>query len=205
VTASPALAAALEKALDLLLRQDPQALQRCAAMEGRVVALQISGFGLTLYFAPGPEGIQVLSYYEGEPDTRLRGTPLALARMSLGGRENALFKGDVEIRGDTEVGQQLQDILAATEWDWEEQLSRVTGDIVAHQTGELVRRAGRSIADGRETLRQDLTEYLQEESRLLPSRGEVEHFLSEVDQLRADADRLSARVQRLLRAASTES
>lgn len=200
-----ALATALERALDLLLRQDPRALQRCAAMEGKVVALEITGFGLTLYFLPGPEGIQVLSQYGGEPDTRLRGTPMALAGMSLGGRENALFKGDVEIRGDTDTGQQLQDILADTQWDWEEQLSRLTGDVVAHQTGELVRRASRSISAGRDTLERDLAEYLQEESRLLPSRSEVERFLSEVDRLRADADRLSARVERLLQAAATES
>jgi ubiquinone biosynthesis protein UbiJ len=205
VNPTPAIASAVETALDLLLRQDAQALRRCAAMEGKVVAVEVTGFWLTLYFLPGAEGIQVLSQYEGEPDTQLRGTPMALAHVSLGGRETALFEGDVEVRGDTGAGQQLQDILAGIEWDWEEQLSRFTGDVVAHQTGELVRGASRSISAGRDTLGRNVAEYLQEESRLLPTRSELEQFLSEVDRVRADADRLSARVERLLRAAAIDS
>jgi len=47
------------------------------------------------------------------------------------------------------------------------------------------------------TLGQDVTEYLQEESRLLARRDRVEVFLRAVDELRAAADRLEKRVERL--------
>ncbi len=198
MTPASALAAALETALDLYLKQDPEALRRCGDMQGKVIALDINGLGLALYFIPGPDGIQVLSHYEGAADTRLRGSPLGLARMSLGSRDDTLFEGTVEIQGDTETGQQLQDILASTEWDWEEQLSRVTGDIVAHQIGTLARRARDFLGATRTTLEHDVSEYLQEESLLLPCRAEAERFFAEVDCQRADVDRLSARVQRLL-------
>jgi ubiquinone biosynthesis protein UbiJ len=43
----------------------------------------------------------------------------------------------------------------------------------------------------------DVSEYLQEESRLLPTRHEVEAYLNAVDALRASADRLEQRVARL--------
>lgn len=195
---SPTLAAALESALDLYLKQDPEALEHCAAMEGKVIELEITGVGLLLYFIPGADGIQVFSRYEGEADTRLVGSPLGFARLTLGAREDALFQGAVEIRGDSETGQQFQDILSHLEWDWEEQLSRVTGDVLAHQIGNLSRQVRRFARDTRETLTQDLSEYLQEESRLLPTRIEVGHFLDEVDQLRSDVDRLTARIERLL-------
>ena len=198
MTPASALAAALESALDLYLKQDPEALRRCGGMEGRVVAVDIAGLGLSLYFIPGPDGIQVLSHYEGRPDTRLRGSPLGFARMVLGSRDDTLFEGGVEIRGDTETGQQLQDILVNTEWDWEEQLSRLTGDVVAHQIGTLARRARKFLGSSRDTVERDISEYLQEESLLLPCRTEIERFLGEVDCLRADLDRLSARVERLL-------
>jgi ubiquinone biosynthesis protein UbiJ len=198
LTAASALAAALETALGLYLRQEPEALRRCGDMAGKVVALDVSGINLSLYFLPGSDGIQVLADYEGEADTRLRGSPLGFARMSLGSRDDALFAGAVEIQGDTETGQQLQDILRATDWDWEEQLSHLTGDIVAHQVGTLARGARHLFADSRDTLQRDTSEYLQEEARLLPCRSEMEHFLADVDTLRADLDRLSARVQRLL-------
>lgn len=167
-------------------------------MDGKVIGLDIAGLGLSLYFIPGPEGILVMGRYEGEPDTRLRGSPLGLARLVLGPREDALFEGAVEIQGDSETGEQFQDILSAVDWDWEEQLSRITGDVIAHQAGNLAHKATQFLRNSRDTLQQDTSEYLQEEARLLPARIEVGYFLEEVDQLRAGVDRLSARVERLL-------
>ncbi len=204
MTPASALAAALESALDLYLKQDPEALRRCGGMEGKVIALDIAGLGVSLYFLPGPDGIQVLGHYEGQADTRLRGSPMGIGRMVLGSRDDTLFEGAVDIEGDTETGQQLQDILLSTEWDWEEQLSRLTGDVVAHQIGTVARRARQFLAASRSTLERDMSEYLQEESLLLPCRIEIERFLNEVDCLRADLDRLSARVERLLQATAAE-
>ena len=43
----------------------------------------------------------------------------------------------------------------------------------------------------------NIREYLQEESRELPSRYEVERFTADVNALRDDVERLAARVQRL--------
>ncbi len=164
-----------------------------------MVALEISGLDLKFYLF-GDEGkISVLSLYEGPVDTRLTGSPLGFARLALDNREDALFQGAVRIEGDSEVGQQLQDLLAGADWDWEEQLSRVTGDVVAHQAGRFASRLRQTFEDTRETLVRDCGEYLQEESRLLPTRVEVDYFLASVDRLRDDGERLQARVQRLLR------
>jgi ubiquinone biosynthesis protein UbiJ len=43
----------------------------------------------------------------------------------------------------------------------------------------------------------DLSEYLQEESRIVPAKPEIEAFMDGVDILRSDVDRLHARVERL--------
>jgi ubiquinone biosynthesis protein UbiJ len=51
-------------------------------------------------------------------------------------------------------------------------------------------RIGRSARD-------NLSEYLTEEARLLPHRFEVEDFLGEVDVLRDDCERLAARISLL--------
>ncbi|TCK16839.1 ubiquinone biosynthesis protein UbiJ [Thiogranum longum] len=196
---TPALiSAALESALDLYLKQDPDALQRCAALRDKVIAINLTGTDFSLYLLPDAEGIKVLTHYEGKPDTLLRGTPAGFARLALETREDALFHGAVEIIGDTETGQAFQELLSRVDWDWEEQLSRLTGDTVAHQLGELVRKGQRWLTESGDTLQQDLSEYLQEEARLLPARVELSTFLDAVDQLRSDTDRLSARVERLL-------
>jgi len=193
------LTAALESALDLCLKQDPDALPRCAALQDKVIAVNLTGTEFTLYFLPDVEGIKVLGFYEGEPDTLLCGTPAGFARLALEAREDALFHGAVEISGDTEIGQQFQDILTGIDWDWEEQLSKLTGDMVANQVGELARKGLKWLGDTSETLQQDLSEYLQEEAQLLPTRTELNAFLDDVDQLRADTDRMAARVERLLK------
>jgi len=193
------LSAALESALDLYLKQDPDALQHCAALQDKVIAVNLAGTELTLYFLPDAQGVKVLTHYEGEPDTLLRGTPAGFARLAVESREDALFHGAIEIIGDTETGQQFQDLLAGVDWDWEEQLSKLTGDALAHQVGELVRKGRRWLDESSDTLQQDLSEYLQEEARLLPTRTEIDEFLDNVDQLRTDTDRLAARVERLVK------
>ena len=194
-----AATAALEAALNRYLALDPDTLRRMAELEGRVIGLQWHGSGLALYFLPGPGGVQVLSHYEGEADTLLSGSPLALAELGLGGdRERALFSGAVEIRGDTATGQRFQQILAAMDIDWEEHLSRLVGDIAAHQAARLARQGQQYVRHSADTLRQDLGEYLTEEAGLLPARIQVENFLADIDRLRMDTDRLEARVQRLL-------
>ena len=75
----------------------------------------------------------------------------------------------------------------------------LVGDRLAHQAGRALRH-GRdyATATGR-TLRQDLSEYLTEEARLLPTRPELERFHADVDILRDDAERLQAQLQRLER------
>jgi ubiquinone biosynthesis protein UbiJ len=198
MSAASTLAAALESALDFYLKQQPEALARSAALTGRCIAITLVGTGITLYFRPDAEGIQVLSQYEGDVDTQISGSPLGFARLKLDNREDALFQGTVQIHGDTDIGQQFQDILGASGWDWEEQLSHITGDVIAHQAGRLLDRVKRFARDSAETLRLDSSEYLQEEARLLPTRVEVDYFLSAVDTLRADLDRLEARIARLL-------
>jgi ubiquinone biosynthesis protein UbiJ len=199
VTSASTLAAALESALELYLGQDPDAAGRAGALQGKVIALSITGTGLTLYFLPAADGVQVLSRYDGPVDTRLSGSPLGFARLALDRREDALFQGAVQIEGDTDTGQMFQELLSDVDWDWEEQLSHVTGDVLAHRAGELARHARQFFEARRETLFQDSGEYLQEEARLLPTRVEVAYFLADVDRLRDDTERLQARIQRLFK------
>jgi ubiquinone biosynthesis protein UbiJ len=195
---STATSAGLELLLNRYLSLDPELPPRLAPLYGRVIALEVLGLGLRWYLVPGPAGIQVLGEFEAEADCTLRGTPLALARLgSEHRRSDQLFSGAVEIQGDSELGHRFGNLLGKLDIDWEEHLSKLTGDLLAHQTGNLVRGVGAWGRAARSSLAQDLPEYLQEELRLLPSRFEVEEFLAEVDHLRDDAERLEQRIQRL--------
>ena len=190
--------AVLEATINQLLALDQEGTGRLAPLAGRIIALEFKGFGNRLYFIPGAGGLQLFATYDAAPDCLLRGTPLALAAMGLSHRqEDALFAGQVEIEGDTALAHRFGAALAGLEIDWEEQLARLTGDPLAHALGQRARLIGRWGERSVDTLGQDLKEYLQEEGRLLPSRYELEAFLSSVDRLRDDGERLAARVARL--------
>ncbi len=100
----------------------------------------------------------------------------------------------------------LRTVLVRIDIDWEEVLSHYLGDSISHQLGNVSRgmaRWGRQVGD---TLTQDLAEYLTEEKRLIPHRDELDGFVTAVDELRENADRLEQRARRLLdRWAETES
>lgn len=193
-----ALTAGIELAINRVLQLDEETLARLQDIQGKVIAIEMRGLDVSLYLIPEINKLSVYGRFEGEPDTTLRGTPLALMRMGLVKHAgDVLFAGDVEISGDVELGQQFSEILDALDIDWEEHLSHVAGDLVAHKVGNMVRSAlswGQQTVD---TLGQDVAEYLQEENEALPNRDEVDGFLSGVDVLRTDVDRMTARVQRL--------
>lgn len=189
---------AFASAFNRYLRLDPEAGTRMASLEGRCIALEFRGLDLTLYVIPERDGVRLLQHTDNTPDTVLSGTPLGMAGLGLGrNTEQTLFSGAVVISGDVETGQAFKAILDAMEVDWEEQLSHLTGDVIAHQLGNAARHARRFLTRTRNTLEQNTGEYLKEELRVLPSRIETENFIAEVTRLAMDTDRLTARIRRL--------
>ena len=194
---SPAMiAAGLETAFNQLLRLDPEMPPRLAELAGAVIAIDLEGLGLSVYLQPDAHGVRVLTEYDGEPTAQISGTPLALARYWRGDKTAA---HTLTMAGDAAVARQFQTLLTQLDIDWEEQLSRIIGDAAAHQLGEFWRGFRHWSRRSSETLLRNGGEYLHYELRALPPRPAVEHFLSAVDALREDADRLAARIARLRR------
>jgi ubiquinone biosynthesis protein UbiJ len=199
---SAGITRSLELAFNSYLDMDPAAGARLASLDGRVIALELRGLDLMLVFRVQGQDIAFIEEPDPKPDTVLRGTPISLARLGFG-RGNVtgtLFSGEVKISGDVETGQAFKAVLDAIDIDWEEQLARLTGDVLAHQLGNAARHTGRWLDHVRLTLEQDLSEYLQEELRVVPTRIEIENLIENISRLSMDADRLEARVKRLLAA-----
>jgi ubiquinone biosynthesis protein UbiJ len=175
-----------------------------ASLAGSCIGIDLRGLELQLFIYPGEQGIRIRDHIDGEADTVLHGTPLGMARLGLGNStEKTLFSGAVSIDGDVETGQAFKAVLDQLDIDWEEQLSRLTGDVIAHQLANMTRRAGKALRYGRRTLEQDIGEYLQEELQVLPARIEAANFSAAVTRISIDTDRLAARIKRLQTADST--
>lgn len=191
------LTEALETSINHLLKQDPATLKKFTALQGKVIAFELTDLELTLYLFPHNEGIQVKYLYEGKADTTLQGSTFAFVNMSLGDATESFFSGDVRIKGEIELGQHFKRILDQLDLDWEEWLSSMTGDLVAFKTGRLIRDFNSWSKDALKTLELDAREYIQDEGHLTPHTIELEEFSKNISQLRDDTARLEARLARI--------
>jgi ubiquinone biosynthesis protein UbiJ len=188
----------LESLLNQYLSLDPEIAIKLSSLHGKVIAIELSGTGATLFFIPDQNGrLQLLSQFEGDADCTISGTPLNLLRNTLTDSTDSTFTGDILIQGNSSLAQEFTQTLKRIDVDWEEQLSRLTGDIIAHQAGTTFRNSSSWVKRNLNSSGLNLQEYLQEELRLLPGELELDNFYRDVDTLREDMDRLSARIQRL--------
>jgi ubiquinone biosynthesis protein UbiJ len=189
----------LESVLNRNIAASSAARALCQRLNGKVLALHIEGLPLSIYFHSQGEQMSLDTQHEGTPNATLSGTPLSLLRMAGPAPEAALRTGNVHIQGDAEVAQTFSELLKHARPDLEEELSRVIGDVAAHHVGNVARSALGFARRAADTFTQNVSEYLQEEGRDVPSRTEAQEFLVGVDTLRDDVDRLEARLALLER------
>ena len=178
------------------LRNKTPARELCTELEGTVVAVRVRDTALAMYFLVGPDGLAIRSYAE-DPDVVICASLLALTRLAGQSADAAIRDGSIELSGDAETAQSFQRLLADGKPDIEEELSSVFGDVAAHGLGDIARNVSRWGKKAHETVRQNVREYLQEESRALPSRYEVDAFRQQAETLRDDVERFEARLRRL--------
>lgn len=173
------------------------ARELCAELDGKIMAVRVKDTGLAIYFCACPDEIALFGEYDGEPDVAITGSIMSLARLAGARGEDAIRDGSLELIGDAELAQAFQKLLGYGKPDIEEELSGVIGDVAAHRLGEVARSVGSWGKEASATLRQNITEFLQEERRDVPSRHEVETFTRKIDELRDDVARVEARLTNL--------
>lgn len=179
-----------------------EATRLSQTLAGRRLCIELRGLPVSLQITATEQGIALSDQADSPADCTLSGLPLSLARLGLTGDPDVFRKGAVSISGDPVLAQDFQRLLDLARPDWEEELSRLVGDVAAHQLGNAARDLMRWSLQAADTLGRDTSEYLREESRDLPTRFEVDEFLDQVDELSGDIDRAEARLQRLERRAS---
>ena len=186
----------LSTMLNRNVAQSERASALARQLEGRGLSLVFEGTSLAVSFRVADGRITLDTRDADEANATLSGSPISLLSLVGPGAEDRLRGSSIRIAGDAEVAQRFRDVLQQARPDFEEELSRVVGDVAAHQVANIVRNVfdwGRKAADSFST---NVAEYLQEEGRDVPSRVEVEEFLEAVDHLREATDRLDARLSR---------
>jgi ubiquinone biosynthesis protein UbiJ len=190
---------ALQKALNHALTLDASIPEKIQALHGKCLEIIVSPLNVHFFILFANTEIQLLLSYPDHPDTVIHSSPLGLIRLGLlpASKVRSLFNDKIKMSGDIELGQKVKRLFDELDVDWEGHLAHFTGDVVAHQIGSLFRQ-GRAFKQRLGTsMQQNVTEYLQDELRIFPSREEINDFFNDVDELSLRAERLVAHVNQL--------
>lgn len=195
----PDLLRPFEEMLNRQIAGSSRARAMLAALAGRSMELRFAATPLRVRIAESSGALTMRLAGEEPADAVIEGTPLSFLRLATGDAARSIRAGGMDVRGDAEIAEGFRRLLEVARPDFEEELSRFTGDAAAHYLAGFARDAAAFGQRAGDTLARNTAEYLTEESRDLPVRVEVEEFLEDVDRLREAVDRLESRVAALMR------
>lgn len=178
-------------ALNHLLRDSAWARARLTPFAGRAARLSLAPFHLDILVTAEGMLTEVGTQAHDVEITLPAETPL----LALRGAE-ALAKG-IHVSGSAEFADALGFVLRNLSWDFEEDLSKVIGDIAAHRIAGLFNGFGAWQEKAARNLVENFAEYLTEENPALVKPSVIAEFSGTVGQLSNDLALLEKRITRL--------
>jgi ubiquinone biosynthesis protein UbiJ len=215
--ATPAWLAAVEALLNRGIESSMQAIAIARRLDGTALRVDVEGLAPIRASITGER----LALTAADPsrestgservDATIEGSPLGLLQLAGAGagREDARRRGSgtaahtpapaarTAVRGDAEIANSYRRLFSMARPDMEEELSRVIGDLPARRLSQLAKQTAAWARKARRTAGENIAEYLQEESRDLVNKPELDEYLQGVDAVREAADRVEARIARL--------
>lgn len=188
----PPLAIALQTAFSRYVELDPDSESRLQSLQGKVICFEVEGLALPIWFIFNEHNVEVAEDFGDTADAVIAGGPFSLVALATGRR--TIFDGGVKITGETDTAQKFSRCLHEIDIDWEEHLSRLTGDAAAHQIGRFSRGLKQWFGERTDALRENTADYLRDESDNVPHSWELEEFVEEVDKLRDRVDQFESRL-----------
>ena len=188
----------LELASNKTLEHDPASKARLVKLQGKTMVLHISSVDQSLAVTPHPSGLEFSNTIPEHVDVTLKASIGAMIKITRDGMENAeLEPGELEIMGDPIIGQRFAQVMSELNIDWHSLLAEQIGDGPAHVVSTAAGQAKDFATTSQSHLKQFLSKTIKEDMNIVPDKADVDAFLDDVDTIRADADRLFARIKRL--------
>lgn len=179
-------------ALNHLLTQNSWAPQRLARFAGKTARFNIAPFSFS--YTVLPDGLLCHADTTISADASCVIAPSLLPRLAL---HDEKAHSEIHSEGDVALLTEIFFLWRNLRWDAADDLSHVTGDIVAERIVQSITNTERQLRDSALNLSQAAAEYLTEERPLLAKPQQVSTFMQQVDSLRDDVARLEQRVKRL--------
>jgi ubiquinone biosynthesis protein UbiJ len=200
--ATPAWIAALESILNRSIDRSQKAQAAARRLNRTSLEVQVEGVARIRVAVCG-ERVGLSTAGDIDADALISGSPLALVKLVREGATSGptadRSRAAARVSGDAEIAARYRELFALARPDLEEELSRLIGDLPARRLSLAAQAALGWASKAGRTARENLAEYLQEESRDLVAKPEVDEFVQGVDRLRDTADRVEARLARIER------
>lgn len=188
------------RVLQHLITQNSWANAMLQPFAGKSVQVNVSLVNTTLVILEN--GSLAIAGETNVPDAIVTIPPSLLLRL-IAQDESARLK--INIEGDTHLASELAKVFSNMRWDYEDDLSKIVGDIPANKIGEFGRKTVHMVKETSTNLAEMLSEYWQEEKLMIAKKRHLEEFNAQVDALRADTARLEKKLQKLTLKLNTNS
>ncbi|MBQ0756704.1 MAG: SCP2 sterol-binding domain-containing protein [Amphritea sp.] len=187
-----------ETSLNKLLLLSPETVDQLGQLSNKVIAIQLTSPAASLSLQPSERGLQIDMFERDDADVTLTGSASDFFRLlTAADNSDAMFGKSINVSGDSALATRFSKVLIDAALDWEAILAQLLGDLPAHEIARYLRWKANLYLNTGNSLMLNLEEYLKEELRVLPSAPEINLFSSEVDRIRQETERLTARIERL--------
>ena len=186
------------KFVNRVLSDYPAARIRLQAHHGKVIAVQVGPVTVRMRVTADGEMELVGDAGSASPPP-VADVSLTLPISLLPGlvTKDAAALAQIVFAGDSELAATLSDIARNVEWDAEEDLSRVVGDVVARRIVDTAQRTRAWRLEATQRLTENVAEYLTEERRAFISKLDFDALVRRNETLRDDIARLDARLAKM--------
>lgn len=191
---------AVSALLNHLLSQASWARQRLAPFAGRHVGLSMPRFRVRLCIAE--EGWFGAASDEAAADVEIS-LPAETPFLAMRGIEKVMEAARIE--GAAQLAGEFSYVFGHLRWDYEEDLSRLVGDIAAHRVAQGLAAFADWQKRGAGRLARQAVSYATEKHALLARRSDQLGFADGVAELRSALERSERRVEALATASASRS
>jgi ubiquinone biosynthesis protein UbiJ len=193
------LAGFLEAGVNRVLALDPASEQRLLKLQGKTLQLDLEGLEISLFLSFDSGNVQVGLESDTEPDTLIRGTPVALFSMAAPGDAErwGLPGSNVHIEGDANLARDLERLFSKMEPDWEKPITDLLGDVLGFQLASGLKQGVAAVQAAAEGAGEAAGAFFRDDSEELVRPGELDEFNRAVDTLNDALGRLEARLRAL--------
>ncbi|MEO9947469.1 MAG: SCP2 sterol-binding domain-containing protein [Paraglaciecola sp.] len=196
------LTSGVELGFNQLLKLDSDSQARLAKLNGKSLQVSVKELPFPLLFNFS-EQVEVGAVIESNehnqaPDCLIELDINTLPKLQDSSQLTQLIQQKkLSLIGDIYIAQTFGDLIKELDIDWEEQLSKYTGDVVAHQTFSSAKSLLSQAKQELEKAATSIGNRMTQADAVAVKPIEMALFSDQVSDLRSDTERLQARLQRL--------